>query len=180
MDNASLKYIKSSYEKYNDIIDCFGINVIQSRIDQIYEEMRAFLTTYGFEKDVRIDLAAITHAVMDYFTDIRRLKEYQKIEHANQAKIKAYETFWLLKRHPLSVIKDIEDDKYTFINEKFLLMRLSSYLMADKVSKPIIDEQRKVFDNFLGVLLYNLKYRDCSAHAIELMILAFEAGKIFG
>ena len=179
MDNSSLKYIKSTYEDYKELIDYFGIEVIQSRIEQIYDEMRAFLTTYEFSDDVRVDLAAVTHAVMDYFTDIRRLKDYQKIEHANQAKIKAYETFWLLKRHPLSVIKDTGDDKYTFINEKFLLMRLSSFLMGDKINKPIVDEQRKVLDNYLGVLLYNLKYRDCSAQAIELMVLSFEAGKVF-
>ena len=179
MDNSSLRYIKSSYEDYSNIINDFGSEVIQSRIDQIHEEMSIFLSTYGFEGDVRIDIAALTHAVMDYFSDIQRLKEYQKIEHANQAKIKAYETFWLLKRHPLSVIKDTGDDKYTFINEKFLLMRISSFLMDDKINKPIIDEQRKVFDNYLGVLLYNLKYRDCSAQAIELMILSFEAGRIF-
>lgn len=180
MDNTSLRYIKSTYEDYKDILKDFGSEVVQSRIDQILEEMKLFLTTYGFDDDVRIDLPSLTHAVMDYFSDIQRLKNYQKIEHVNSAKIKAYETFWILKRHPLSVVCDTDDDKYTFINEKFLVMRLSSYLMGDNIDKPIVGNNRAVFDNFLGVLLYHLKYRDCSAQAMELMILSFEAGKIFG
>ena len=49
---------------------------------------------------LRIHEMALTHAVMDYYSDIQRLKEYQKIERVNEIKIMAYETFWLLKRKP--------------------------------------------------------------------------------
>jgi len=179
MDELSLKYIKSTYENYMDLIEDCTEDTVKSRIDQLYTEMKTFITTYEFDEFVRIDLPALTHAVMDYFSDIRRLKIYQKIEHANQAKIKAYETFWLLKRHPLNVIKDVDNDQFAFINEKFLMMRLSCYLMGDKITKSIVDDQRETFNNFLEILLYHLKFRDCSPHALELMLLAFEAGKIF-
>ncbi len=180
METISLKDIKSTYSDYRELVEYFGRDVIQSRIDQIFTEMEIFLKTYEYADDVRIDVTALTHAVMDYSSDIRRLKEYQKIDHANQAKIKSYETYWLLKRHPLNIINNVDDDRYTFINEKFLLMRLSCYLMGDKITQSIVDNERETFDTFLEVLLYHLKFRECNAQAIELMILAFEAGKIFG
>ena len=133
--------------------------------------MSDFINTYGFENDVRIDLPALTHAVMDYFSDIWRLKEYQGIDHANNVKIKAYETKWLLKRHPLNLILDRDDDRHTFINEKFLLMRLASFMMGDQINMPVLGEKRQAFDNFLEVLFYYLKFRDCGAKTIELMLL---------
>ena len=40
MDNSSLKYIKSTYEDDKELIDYFGIEVIQSRIEQIYDEIQ--------------------------------------------------------------------------------------------------------------------------------------------
>lgn len=73
---------------------------------------------------------ALTHAIMDYFSDIQRLKDYQKIEHVNE------------------------------------------------INKPIIEEKSIAFKNFLDTLYYYLKFRRCDAQSIELMLLAFQAGKI--
>ena len=41
----------------------------------------------------------------------------------------------------------------------------------------ILNNQREVVDNFIGTLLYYFKYRDYSAKNIELIILAFQAGR---
>ena len=32
-----------------------------------------------------------------FFSDIQRLEDYHQVEHVNEIKRKAYETFWLLK-----------------------------------------------------------------------------------
>lgn len=68
------------------------------------------------EETAYIHHMALTYAVMDYFSDIQRLKDYQQIEHVNEIKIKAYETFWLLKRKPLQLIGQIEDDRLLYVN----------------------------------------------------------------
>lgn len=178
--NASLIHVKTVYSDYSEITEIFTKEAISSRIDQIYDEMDFFLEEYDMKEAVFIDINALTHAVFDYYSDIKRLKEYQNIENANPVKIKAYETKWLLKRHPLQVVCDKEQDEYTFVNERFLLMRLLSFMVGDKMNVPLIGEKRDAFENFTELLMYYLKFRECNAQTIELMLLSFEAGKIFG
>lgn len=121
---------------------------------------------------------ALTHAVMDYFSDIQRLKDYQKIEHINEIKIKAYETFWLLQRKPIQLKEQLEDDRLLYVNEKFLMTRLTSFMLGDEINRPIVGEEGVSFKNFLNTLYYYLKFRRCDAQSIELMLLAFQAGKL--
>lgn len=121
---------------------------------------------------------ALAHAVMDYFSDIQRLKDYQKIEHINEIKIKAYETFWLLKRKPIQLKEQLEDDRLLYVNEKFLMTRLTSFMLGDEINRPIVGEKGVSFKNFLNTLYYYLKFRRCDAQSIELMLLAFQAGRL--
>lgn len=113
-----------------------------------------------------------------YFSDIQRLKDYQKIEHVNEIKIKAYETFWLLKRKPLQLKGQIDDDRLLYVNEKFLLTRLTSFMLGEDINMPLVGEKSVAFKNFLDTLYYYLKFRRCDAQSIELMLLAFKAGQI--
>lgn len=121
---------------------------------------------------------ALTHAVMDYFSDIQRLKDYQKIDHVNEIKIKAYETFWLLKRKPLQLMNQLDDDRNLYVNEKILLTRLTGFLLEDNINMPIVEEKSVAYRNFLDTLYYYLKFRRCDAQSIELMLLAFKAGQV--
>ena len=127
---------------------------------------------------LRIHEMALTHAVMDYYSDIQRLKEYQKIERVNEIKIKAYETFWLLKRKPIQLMKQLEDDKMLYVNEKFLLTRLTSFMLGEDMNNPLVEDKKKAYTNYLDTLYYYLKFRRCDAQAIELMLLAFQAGRV--
>ena len=170
--------IENTYVKYDDLVANVGQDVIESRIHQISQEMIDFLKSNNLEETAYIHHMALTHAIMDYFSDIQRLKDYQKIDHVNEIKIKAYETFWLLKRKPLQLKRQIEDDRLLYVNEKFLLTRLTSFMLADDINKPIIGEKQIAFKNFLNTLYYYLKFRKCDAQAIELMLLAFQSGRI--
>ena len=127
---------------------------------------------------LRIHEMALTHAVMDYYSDIQRLKEYQKIERVNEIKIKAYDTFWLLKRKPIQLMKQLEDDKMLYVNEKFLLTRLTSFMLGEDMNIPLVEDKKKAYTNYLDTLYYYLKFRRCDAQAIELMLLAFQAGRV--
>lgn len=169
--------IENTYVKYDELILQEGREVIESRIRQISEEMLEFLNTNQLNEIAYIHEMALTHAVMDYFSDIQRLKDYHRIEHVNEIKIKAYETFWLLKRKPLQLKGQIEDDKYLYVNEKFLLTRLTSFMLGDDINKPIIGEKGIMFKNYLDTLYYYLKFRKCDAQSMELMLLAFKAGQ---
>lgn len=172
--------IENTYAEYEDLIKAFGEDVIKKRIEQISGEMLEFLKINDLNKVAYINKMALTHALMDYFSDIQRLKDYQHIEHANEIKIKAYETFWLLQRKPLQLKVDIEDDRLLYVNEKFLLTRLTSFLLQDDINIPIVEEKGVAFKNFLNTLYYYLKFRRCDAQSIELMLLAFKAGRLIG
>ena len=96
--------------------------------------MKAFIDSNKLQDKVFIHQMALNHAVMDYYSDIQRLKSYQEIGHINEVKIKAYETFWLLKRRPLQLKAQLEDDKWLYINEKFLLARIANFILRDNIN----------------------------------------------
>lgn len=177
--------IENSYDSYDVLLEKIGkgdINegkrIVQCRIEQISMEINAFLNHHELNTVSYVNVMALTHAIMDYFSDIQRLKEYQEIDHVNEFKIKAYETFWLLKRKPIQINKQIDDDKQLFVNEQFLLSRLHSFMLGEKINEPINGDELKGMTNFLDSLLYYLKFRRCDAQSIELMLLAFNAGQI--
>lgn len=171
--------IENTYIKYDELVAEVGQDVIESRIKQISQEMLDFLSMNDLEGVAYIQEMALTHAIMDYFSDVQRLKDYQKIEHINDIKIKAYETFWLLQRKPLQLKNELEDDKFLYINEKFLLTRLTSFMLGDDINKPIVGDNSIAYKNFLNTLLYYLKFRRCDKQSLELMLLAFKAGQLF-
>lgn len=176
-----MKNIENTYVNYEEIIQEFGQETVQSRFEQIFEEMKAFIRSQKLQEIVRIDDIVLMQALLDYFSDVCRLKNYQKIKHINGIKIKAYETFWLIQRKPIQLVSDkMEDDRMIYVNEKFVLSRLVSYLLEDESNKPIVGEKQKAFQNFLDTLYYYLKFRRCDPQSIELMILAFKAGQLMG
>lgn len=170
--------IENTYIRYDDLVEAVGKEVIESRIEQVSREMLDFLKINNLEQVAYVHQMALTHAVMDYFSDIQRLKDYQQIEHVNEIKIKAYETFWLLKRKPLQLKEQIEDDRLLYVNEKFLLTRLTSFMLDSEMNTPMVGEKGVAFKNFLNTLYYYLKFRRCDAQSIELMLLAFKAGQL--
>ena len=168
--------IENTYANYDELVSVVSSDVIESRIKQIGQEMLDFLRSRELLDVAYVHEMALAHAVMDYFSDIQRLKDYQKIEHVNELKIKAYETFWLLQRKPIQLREQLEDDRMLYVNEKFLLTRLTSFMLDDDIYKPLVDEKGIAYKNFLDTLYYYLKFRRCDAQAIELMLLAFRAG----
>lgn len=175
-----MRNIENTYTSYEELVNKVGEEVIESRIKQIAFEMKEFLKSNELQDFVYIHEMLLTHAGMDYFSDIQRLKDYQKIEHINEVKIKAYETFWLLKRKPLQLIKQLESDKWLYVNEKFLLVRLTNFMLQDNMNVPMAQERKAAFTNYLDTLYYYLKFRKTDAQALELMLLAFQAGRLIG
>lgn len=170
--------IENTYVNYDKLMSIIGEDVIESRIEQISQEILDFLDTNDLNEVAYINTMALTHAIMDYFSDIQRLKDYQEIEHINEVKIKAYETYWLLKRKPIQLKEQIDDDRNLYVNEKFLLSRLASFMLGDNINTPLVGEKGIAFKNFLNTLYYYLKFRGCDAQSIEIMLLAFNAGML--
>lgn len=177
-----MKNITVRYKNYSEQIEKFGGDeIVSKRINQIYNEMSDYIIEEKIGDIALVNEVLLTHAVMDYFSDIQRLKDYQEIEHANEYKIKAYETVWLLRRKPIQLKSQLDDDRNAFLNERFNILRIANFLLRDDIYLPINDKnisEGVEFSNFLDTLLYYFKFRQCDPQTIELMLLGFDAGRV--
>lgn len=135
-----------------------------------------FLEQTGFKEqtDICLNDRVLMHTIMDYFTDITRLKEFHGIEKINQDKIIAYECSWLIKRKPIQIL-DEEKESLVYINEKFVLAILVNHLTKGKIDS---FEGNEELNRLCDKLLYHLKYRNCDAKVLEMFILFFKVGNM--
>ena len=163
---------------YGFIVDYFTEKKIQSRYAWLYNLMQSYLEAEKIQDKVYISEDILNHVIIDYFVDIYRLKEFQDIETTHDSKIYAYLISWILRHKPLQIPKE-NAEKYAFINEAFSADLLKSYLFKNPQNVPIVNTSKEDMDNFLETLLYYFKYREYSAKSIEMIILAFVAGRSY-
>lgn len=162
-------------DSYNFIIDHFTEDRIVSRYNWVNDLMLDFIRTQGYGDKVCVSEDVLNHVIIDYFVDIYRLKEFQDIEKVHESKIYAYLSYWILRHKPIQIINGSE--KEVFVNEEFVSELIRSHLFTDPADVSILLEKRPDVDNFLETLLYYFKYRDYSPKSIEMIILAFTAGR---
>ena len=169
--------IKAKYTDYDTLIKHFGANKISQRIRFFIDAINSFLESINNNGQLVINDNVLTYCVLDYFTDIYRLKNFHEIELANDIKRVAYESKWLLRRKPIQILSsDVNDDAFVYANEKFVLSYIIHELFKERVSEDMPDKTLQRFRAFSESLFYHLKYRDVDAQVLELMMIAFEAG----
>ncbi len=150
---------------------------ISSRYDWLYGQMVEYLKIENLQDKIYISEDILNHVIIDYFVDIKRLKDFHtQIKYTNKTKIYAYLSFWLLKRKPLQLREAAGEDE-VFVNEKFVAEFLRCFMFDDPSNVVLLKEKEQVICEFVDTLVYYFKYRDYSAKGIELLILAFNAGK---
>ena len=159
--DSGMNSIESMYLNYSGLLEEFSEDVIRSRYAFLYKECMEFLKSQNLESEVRLDEVLLMHAVLDYFSDVSRLKKFHHIHHINETKVIAYETFWLLRRKPL-------------------FSRLAAFLVGHRKDQVLREQDKKAFMNYLDTLYYFLKYRQYDPKMLELMLLGFRAGEIWG
>ena len=156
--------IEKIYTNYDGLLEEFSEEVIQSRYAVFYEEIEEFAKSLGIREKIQISESLLSHAVLDYFTDISRLKHFHQAKHINSLKVISYETYWLLRRKPIQIlVEDETSDAMAFLNEKFVFSRIAKYLMGDGKRVILSPETKKGFLNYLDSLFYYLKYRNYDA-----------------
>lgn len=173
MNNISIMY-----DEYKDILVEFGEERVQERFQDLYVAYEKFIEDMGIENDVKLNTYTLMHAVLDYFTDISRLKSFHKIKKANSFKVTSYEISWLIRRKPLQIITD-EKEELVYINEKFILSYVMSYfsqIVGVDFYENLNEVNRKIIDGFMNSFYYYLKYRNCSSQALEFALISFGAG----
>lgn len=165
-------------DTYDFIIEHFKEERIESRYAWLYDLMTDYIKSEKLSDKVYISEDILNHVLIDYFVDIYRLKEFQGIEKTHDSKIYAYIISWILRHKPLQ-IKSENADKCAFVNEHFCSELIKSYLFKKPKNVSILNSKKEQMDAFLETLLYYFKYRDYSAKSIEMMLLAFEAGRAY-
>lgn len=84
--------IEKIYTNYDGLLEEFSEEVIQSRYAVFYEEIEEFAKSLGIREKIQISESLLSHAVLDYFTDISRLKHFHQAKHINSLKVISYET----------------------------------------------------------------------------------------
>jgi hypothetical protein len=169
-----MKDIKSQFVNYDKVIDLIGEKRIEERLDAIKEVYIDFLDKTGYQNgdDIILNERVLLHVILDYFTDITRLKEFHQIERVNKDKIFSYEISWFLKRKPIQVLKN-DREELVYVNEKFILGILVNHLTEGKIDD---FSGNNILVSFCDILLYYLKYRDCEPKVLEMLIMSFKAG----
>ena len=153
----------------------YTIEQLCNRYQFWYGQMLCFLKNAGLEGKVRIDRRKLGYAVLSYFADIHRLKEFHGIDKTNLAKIYGYEVYWILRMSPLQLM-DATDDKMLWVNEKFAVTVLISSLLNSIKMKECDPKTNPALKEFADLLYYSFKYRNYHSQSLELAIKGFMVG----
>lgn len=169
-----MKNIRAEFVDYAEIIDQVGEKRINERLCALHDIYRKFLVETGFQDkmDISLNDRVLIHSILDYFTDITRLKDFHDIKLVNQDKIISYEISWMLRRKPIQVMRT-DREELVYVNEKFALEILVNHLTAGKVDD---FSGNATIISYCNILLYYLKYRNYDAKVLEIIISSFKAG----
>ena len=154
------------------------------RFINLFTDIQTILKKYSFLGCCTINKELLWKTVLDYFADIARIKEFHGHKHVQIEKIISYETYWLLRNHPIQIDKpDDIDKKFIHINEyifSFFFMKKLSKRLNDKFASSIqIDdlivkfEEHELSDEFRKKLYYTFKYRPYTQQSLLLLIEGF-------
>ncbi len=145
---------------------------MRNRFSSLYTQIQEYILKLGAGNYAQINVKLLGKAILDYFEDIERLKLYEGINRINEAKIYAYQSYWLLRRKPVQIINTSGiPDVGNYLNEYIIAFMLISSMYKEagiSISSP--DPKRL---SFLRLLIYNFKYREFTQKSLELMIEAF-------
>ena len=162
---------------YGEIVSHFGKETITDRYRYLCDKMWDYINATKQEAVLYVNESLLQQAVMDYFADIYRLKEFHRIEHINITKIVAYEVFWLLRRKPIQLK---EKGDVVFPNEGFLTTFVAHELLVPRETEPLSQEQEDIFLKYLVHFNYHLKYRNVDKQCLEAILFSFETAKNMG
>jgi hypothetical protein len=169
-------YIKD--EHYQFLLKYFPGTKIPNREEHLWADTIKVIENLGLENKVTIDEESFHMFILDYFTDIARLKDFQGIERANVSKIYGYEIFWFLRRHPIQLLEGVPDN--FDINEKVAIGVFLPRILAEAGLPCNKNDQGEAFrarlTGFVNLLFYNFKYRTYTQQSLEFAIDAFLCG----
>jgi len=180
--------ITFNYLRCDELIQLFGKKEMENKWNTLFEEMNMFLEKQELSSAAYVDKLLLKNALIDFYSDIKRLKDFTNIKEVNSQKTIAYTVYWLLRRKPIQInnaqakINDLSELKgLSTLNERFALQYILNYLSVPKVHPPILERSsdNEGLKNFCGTMLYYLIYRLHDAQSLEMILVSFLAGQIY-
>lgn len=172
----------SNYKKrefnYKEIVEQIGEQKFEERLEELLNAADEYIRQSGYEGHVECNARIMLNVLFDYFVDIFRLKAFHDIEKIRTEKIFAYTVAWIVRRKPLQFIQDTDEEKDMFINERFGVYLLLNECLLGGEKKFVSRENKEKLDEYINLLLYYLKYRECNPQVLELAIESFKMGTL--
>lgn len=166
-------------QDYKDLIKDVGKKEFDSRFRELLRQITEFLEEAGYQEHVECNERILYHVLLDYYSDIRRLKDFHKIIHTKTDKVMAYLIYWIVRRKPIQFTGFTEMEKDIFVNERFACYLLFAESVMGNVNKQLNADECAAYKNYVESLLYYFKYRQINPQVIELLIETFKIGRLF-
>lgn len=167
----------SDLDTYSDLLEIIGEKKIRDRVNELIDTARNLIKEMELEEYAECSERIMLQVVLDYFSDIIRLKDFHGIEHVRQEKITAYQIAWIIKRKPIQFIKEVDTQSDININERLAgILYMNDLLKSGELY--VSGEDIEKFNYFLDLFFYYLKYRECNPQVLELSIEAFKMGTL--
>jgi len=158
--------------------------IFRDRYINLFADIQDLLEKYKLSDYCTINSLLLWKSVLDYFVDIARMKVFHEHKHVQVDKVISYETFWLLRNHPIQIDRPDEIDyKYVHINEYifsfFFVKKLAKKLdLRFKASIQVDDliekfEEHELSDEFRKKLYYTFRFRPYTQQSLLLLIEGF-------
>lgn len=162
---------------YAEMLNKIGEDQFKNRFEELKNSATEFLEIAGYKDTVMCNERILLSVLLDYYSDIYRLKDFHNIELIREEKIFAYTVAWIVRRKPLQFTHNTDLEKDIYVNERF-----AAYLIVNEClccgGKRISPENINKLDDYTDLLLYYFKYRECNPQVLELAIESFKLGTL--
>ena len=158
--------------------------IFRKRYINLFMEIQDILKKMSLIEYCTVNNELLWKAVLDYFADISRVKAFHEHKHVQIDKIISYETYWLLRNHPIQIDKPDGIDKlfvhvneyvFSFLFIKKLAIRLSksfeSSIQVDDLTTKF--EEHELAEEFRKKLYYTFRFRPYTHQSLLLLIEGF-------
>lgn len=148
---------------------------IVDRFADWMKRIDSLLFNMGLSDKTRIDSMLLSYAVLDYYADIKRIKNFHGMERVKVEKIYSYGLYWLLRTKPIQLLEEV-DENCIYINEKVMLMCTFTMMFTELGIDLDSDCDDKAFNDYVLLFYYNMKYRTFTPKTIELALESIHFG----
>ena len=137
---------------YEYLLDHFSEEKIKERFVFLLKTAKRFLENLGIEQYVVINENIVEEIVVDYFADIKRLKDFHEIEKTESCKVGAYTAYWIYKRKPLHLKENVDRE---LLKELPYLIDVNDWFASTVMVAVVFDTRERLFKDAEALRMWN-------------------------